>query len=255
MIALEAKIAALEEKAEHQESVLTTLQNEQENTTPMAPDSVEIDHPIVKNNPIFRTCYEMNEANPLLDSGMYWIDPDGIGIGDDAFTVYCNMTSGKFSTEVCYLRKMSFNFYESEGSTLIFHDTEPKTDVGHCAGRGCYSRKINYGASNRQVAALIALSEECQQSITVNFMSLTCFNPQINLCSLTTLIQTFSTIASVPHCNSTVSTFRGGTTRTENRNTFGLGTTKAYTLVNAELIKIVSNLISRAIVTPFFRNL
>ncbi|KAK4026346.1 hypothetical protein OUZ56_015350 [Daphnia magna] len=234
VIALEAKIAALEEKAEHQESVLTTLQNEQENTTPMAPDSVEIDHPIVKNNPIFRTCYEMNEANPLLDSGMYWIDPDGKGIGDDAFTVYCNMTSG---------------------STLIFHDTEPKTDVGHCAGRGCYSRKVNYGASNRQVAALIALSEECQQSITVNFMSLTCFNPQINLCSLTTLIQTFSTIASVPHCNSTVSTFRGGTTRTENRNTFGLETTKAYTLVNAELIEIVSNLISRAIVTPFFRNL
>ncbi|XP_057368213.1 uncharacterized protein LOC130689201 [Daphnia carinata] len=150
VIALEAKIAALEEKAEQQESVLTTLQNEQENTTPMVADTIEIDHQIVKNNPIYRTCYEMSEANPLLDSGMYWIDPDGKGIGDDAFTVYCNMTSG---------------------STLIFHDTEPKTDVGHCAGRGCYSRKINYGASSRQVAALIALSEECQQSITYECIS------------------------------------------------------------------------------------
>lgn len=173
VVALEAKITALEEKTEQQEVLLTTLQNEQETTTPMATVSVEIDRRLIKNSPVFRTCREMNEANPLLDSGMYWIDPDGKGIGDDAFSVYCNMTSGMFFIDIFgYIwQKMLLNCYESEGSTLIFHDTEPKSDVGHCADRGCYSRKINYGASNRQIAALIALSEECQQSVSVSFMN------------------------------------------------------------------------------------
>ena len=41
-----------------------------------------------------RTCSEIKSANPNLNSGMYWIDPDGQGVGDDAIYVQCDMTLG-----------------------------------------------------------------------------------------------------------------------------------------------------------------
>ena len=43
---------------------------------------------------VSRTCREVREANPSLASGMYWIDPDGQGVGEDAIYVHCNMDSG-----------------------------------------------------------------------------------------------------------------------------------------------------------------
>lgn len=46
-------------------------------------------------NAILRTCLEIRETDPSLDSGMYWIDPDGQGVGDGAIYVFCDMTSGK----------------------------------------------------------------------------------------------------------------------------------------------------------------
>ena len=44
-----------------------------------------------------RTCLEARESGlPEFEaSGMYWIDPDGIGIGDGAIYVHCDMTTGK----------------------------------------------------------------------------------------------------------------------------------------------------------------
>lgn len=45
----------------------------------------------------FRTCHETHLSDLSLGSGMYWIDPDGHGIGDDPIYVYCDMTSGLFS--------------------------------------------------------------------------------------------------------------------------------------------------------------
>jgi hypothetical protein len=41
-----------------------------------------------------RTCREVRDGNPALTSGMYWIDPDGQGVGDPPISVYCNMTTG-----------------------------------------------------------------------------------------------------------------------------------------------------------------
>ena len=41
-----------------------------------------------------KTCLEALTNDPNLKSGMYWIDPDGLGSGDAAIHVYCNMTSG-----------------------------------------------------------------------------------------------------------------------------------------------------------------
>ena len=50
----------------------------------------------MKNGQIatLRTCLEMRAANPSFSSGMYWIDPDGQGVGDDPIYVYCDMDSG-----------------------------------------------------------------------------------------------------------------------------------------------------------------
>jgi hypothetical protein len=41
-----------------------------------------------------RSCSEMKSANPGLNSGLYWIDPDGQDVGDDPIEVHCDMISG-----------------------------------------------------------------------------------------------------------------------------------------------------------------
>ena len=54
----------------------------------------------------------------------------------------------------------------------MLHDSESPMDVGHCRDRGCYSRKINYSASDKQIATLKELSIECHQSIKVRRISI-----------------------------------------------------------------------------------
>ena len=46
-------------------------------------------------NAIFRTCQELHQADPSLPYGMYWIDPDGRGVGDDPIYVECDMATGE----------------------------------------------------------------------------------------------------------------------------------------------------------------
>jgi hypothetical protein len=41
-------------------------------------------------------------------------------------------------------------------------------NVGHSTDPGCYSRGVNYSATNRQMAALVELSSECHQSFKVS---------------------------------------------------------------------------------------
>ncbi|XP_046645845.1 uncharacterized protein LOC124336186 [Daphnia pulicaria] len=137
---LEARVIQLEATVEHQESLLIALQTEQSLTTTSGSRNI----PSAGKSSIARTCRDLRATDPSLPSGMYWIDPDGQGIGDDAIYVQCNMTSG---------------------STSVPHDSESPIDVGHCADPGCYSRAINYVASSRQIKALSQLSAECQQSI------------------------------------------------------------------------------------------
>lgn len=43
-----------------------------------------------------RSCHEIQLTNPSLSSGMYWIDPDGQGIGDGPIYVYCDVKAGQF---------------------------------------------------------------------------------------------------------------------------------------------------------------
>ena len=56
------------------------------------------DNSIRQMNVIHRTCHEAHAADSSLKSGMYWIDPDGHGIGDDPIHVHCNMTTGTVIT-------------------------------------------------------------------------------------------------------------------------------------------------------------
>ncbi|KAK4010430.1 hypothetical protein OUZ56_019574 [Daphnia magna] len=91
-----------------------------------AQNSLEIS---TKSVGMARTCAELRAADSSLSSGMHWIDPDGLGVGDNPIIVYCNMTTG---------------------TTAIPHDSESPLDVGHCADPGCYSRPVYY-ASNRQI--------------------------------------------------------------------------------------------------------
>ena len=44
-----------------------------------------------------RTCRELLAADPTLNSGLHFIDPDGQGVGDDPIQVYCDMTKGKLT--------------------------------------------------------------------------------------------------------------------------------------------------------------
>ena len=38
---------------------------------------------------VYRACHEARVANSSLESGMYWIDPDGNGVGDGPIQVHC----------------------------------------------------------------------------------------------------------------------------------------------------------------------
>ncbi|EFX89078.1 hypothetical protein DAPPUDRAFT_310805 [Daphnia pulex] len=156
---LETKNIQMEKKSFHLEKLLelkdqqlntltekvtrleNTLQNDKNSWLNTAN---EIDNIPLLKSAVPRTCREARAADPSLSSGMYWIDPDGQGVGDGPIYVYCDMTSG---------------------STSIPHNSELPTNVGHCADPGCYSRPVTYNASSRQMTALAELSYECHQSI------------------------------------------------------------------------------------------
>ena len=41
-----------------------------------------------------RSCAEARSADPTLQSGNYYVDPDGTNVGDDPIYVYCDMSTG-----------------------------------------------------------------------------------------------------------------------------------------------------------------
>lgn len=105
-----------------------------------------------QNKAVFspRTCQEALDSGlpEFSQSGMYWIDPDGVGIGDGSIYVYCDMTTG---------------------ITAVGHDSESTITIPKCPDAGCYSRPIVYSNSTiRQLKALTEISAECYQSIQVN---------------------------------------------------------------------------------------
>jgi hypothetical protein len=113
-----------------------------------------------------KTCLEALTADPSLESGMFWIDPDGQGSGDGPIYVYCNMTTGNSALLNLYAHVIKYLF-SLPGSTSVLHDSEDAIDIDHCFDPGCYSRPIKYNATLRQMTVLSEISDVCQQSIQV----------------------------------------------------------------------------------------
>jgi hypothetical protein len=84
---LEEKVIRLESKVQKLESSVVGLQENRKSIDPLTGRSA-----------IPRTCREAHLADPSLDSGMRWIDPDGQGVGDDPIYVHCDMTTGTTDT-------------------------------------------------------------------------------------------------------------------------------------------------------------
>lgn len=93
---LEFKVTGLEAKVEEQQLLLSILQEKLKSINATNSVSKSIVESTAKNS-MQQTCHEIRLADPILTSGMYWIDPDGQGVGDDPIYVYCDMTTGKYS--------------------------------------------------------------------------------------------------------------------------------------------------------------
>lgn len=90
-----AKFHQLENRFQVQESILKRLESERQLANAIkAVIESENEHPPTGQKSFPRTCRAALAANPLLPSGLYWIDPDGPASGDDAIRVHCNMTTG-----------------------------------------------------------------------------------------------------------------------------------------------------------------
>jgi hypothetical protein len=59
------------------------------------------DKRVAEKSFMVRTCQELRAADPTLKSDMYWIDPDGQGVGDDPIRVHCDMATGKEKSAEC----------------------------------------------------------------------------------------------------------------------------------------------------------
>ena len=95
---LRIKVELLEIKVQqqdrhlHEHATRYRISREIEDTT--SPNLVSEENQIKRNSDP-KTCWEAHVADRSLDSGMFWIDPDGSGRGDEPIYVYCNMTTGK----------------------------------------------------------------------------------------------------------------------------------------------------------------
>ena len=104
-----------------------------------------------------KSCSHLKRLSPEANSGPYLIDPDGKGTLAP-FIVTCDMTDK-----------------ERIGVTVISHDSEERTSVDGCNGRGCYSRDIRYiRASLSQLASLTEASSHCEQ-----FIKYECFHSRL----------------------------------------------------------------------------
>lgn len=82
----------------------------------------------------------------IKQSGLYWIDPDGVGVGMGPVEVWCDMRSGH--TRVGHQ----------------YHDQEAVL-VTKCQEPGCSVHKVDYDLPMRQIEALILMSGQCEQYV------------------------------------------------------------------------------------------
>lgn len=88
----------LAEKVSQLELALKVERETNSKLVPFKTDE-EVRNQLAGKSAVPRTCLEAMLGDPLLNSGMHWIDPDGQGVGDAPIFVYCDMTSGKKERE------------------------------------------------------------------------------------------------------------------------------------------------------------
>jgi hypothetical protein len=99
---LEDKNVQLEFKIQEQEKLLNYLLRKTSNRPVPIADSLSVPNNLKipvqstgsSKSGTPRTCKELRVIDPSLPSGMYSIDPDGQGVGENPIYVYCDMTSG-----------------------------------------------------------------------------------------------------------------------------------------------------------------
>ena len=90
-----------------------------------------------------RTCKQLKDLG-VKESGHYFIDPDGSGVGIPPVEVFCDMKSG---------------------TTRINHELKGEQQVSPCRERGCFVRAVNYAIPMKQLEAIILMSSHCEQYI------------------------------------------------------------------------------------------
>lgn len=92
------RLVVLENEVQQLKSTVVELKKEREKSNLVREkregNGISQKNQTTKKNAILRTCSETLLYDPLLPSGLYWIDPDGQGFGDDPIQVYCDMTTG-----------------------------------------------------------------------------------------------------------------------------------------------------------------
>ncbi len=84
----EEKVIKLEDRVKDLEGKIGRLETKiNEVSQPIASQRGEV-------KTVHRSCSEISESNSSLTSDMYWIDPDGLGVGDDPIFVYCDIVEG-----------------------------------------------------------------------------------------------------------------------------------------------------------------
>lgn len=94
---MDAKIRDQEFRLQNYANQIVSLQEKIQQLESILHDNLKL--PTANNKAIFspRTCQEARDSGlpEFSESGMYYIDPDGVGIGDPSIYVYCDMKTGE----------------------------------------------------------------------------------------------------------------------------------------------------------------
>ena len=79
-----------EEIKQHETEILELKSQVRRLETLLSKPPADLNYP----NAGARSCEELRSTDSSLQSGLYWIDPDGLGLGDAPINVFCDMTTG-----------------------------------------------------------------------------------------------------------------------------------------------------------------
>lgn len=86
----------------------------------------------------YRSCLDIKKANPAATTGKYTIDPDGVGVGEAAIDVFCDMTTdGGGWTLVWSNTRMGMNKPTKNLSWVSATTTVPRCSQAMGSGTGC----------------------------------------------------------------------------------------------------------------------